>query len=96
MPKHIPQRTCIGCREVQAKRQLVRVVRQADGHIRIDPSGKAPGRGAYVHTLATCWQQALNGGRLTHALKLDRLLEADRVELQAYVAALPPEDEIAK
>lgn len=96
MPKHIPQRTCIGCREVQGKRQLVRVVRLPDGRVRIDPTSKAAGRGAYVHASPGCWQAALIGGRLAHALKLDRLEETDRVELQAYAAALPQEDEIAQ
>lgn len=96
MPKHIPQRTCIGCREVQGKRQLVRVVRLPDRRVRIDPTGKAAGRGAYVHASHGCWQEALTGGRLAHALKLDRLEETDRVELQAYAAALPQEDEIAQ
>ncbi len=96
MAKHIPQRTCVGCREVQGKRQLVRVVRQANGHVRLDATGKAPGRGAYVHAHGECWQSALSGGRLAHALKLDRLEEADRAELQAYAATLPKEDETAK
>ncbi len=95
MAKHIPQRTCVGCREVQGKRQLVRVVRQADGHIRLDATGKAPGRGAYVHASWGCWQSALSRGRLAHALKLDRVEEADRAELQAYAATLPKEDESA-
>jgi predicted RNA-binding protein YlxR (DUF448 family) len=96
MAKHIPQRTCVGCREVQGKRQLVRVVRQADGQVRLDASGKAPGRGAYVHATEECWKNALGGGRLAHALKLDRIEEADRAELQAYAATLPKEDETAK
>ena len=96
MAKHIPQRTCVGCREVQGKRQLVRVVRQADGHVRLDATGKAPGRGAYVHASWRCWQTALGRGRLAHALKLDRIEEADRAELQAYAATLPKEDETAK
>ncbi len=101
MPKHIPQRTCIGCRTVQGKRQMVRVVRLPDGHVQIDPTGKAAGRGAYIHASPNCWQEALTGGRLAHALKLDRLEEPDRVGLQAYaqqccVTALPQEDEIAK
>ncbi len=96
MAKHIPQRTCVGCREVQGKRQLVRVVRQADGHVRIDTTGKAPGRGAYLHASGTCWQSGLSGGRLAHALKLDRIEEADRAELQAYAATLSKEDETAQ
>ncbi|HET7377502.1 MAG TPA: YlxR family protein, partial [Anaerolineae bacterium] len=43
--KHIPQRTCVGCREVQGKRQMVRIVRRADEQVLIDATGKAPGRG---------------------------------------------------
>lgn len=96
MAKHIPQRTCVGCRQVQGKRQLVRVVRQADGQIRIDVTGKAPGRGAYVHASEECWKNALSGGRLARALKLDRIEDADRAELQAYAALLSKEDELAK
>ncbi|NTU65646.1 MAG: YlxR family protein [Chloroflexi bacterium] len=96
MAKHIPQRTCIGCRAVQGKRQLVRVVRQADGHVRLDATGKAPGRGAYIHATGSCWQRALSAGRLAHALKIDRIEDADRAELQVYAATLPKEDETAQ
>ncbi len=93
--KHVPQRTCIGCREVQGKRQLVRVVRSSDGHVRIDPTGKQAGRGAYIHVKSECWQAAMNGGRLAHALKVPQIGDADRAELQAYLAALPKDDELA-
>ena len=96
MAKHIPQRTCVGCRQVQGKRQLVRVVRQADGQVRLDVTGKAPGRGAYVHATGECWHSALSGGRLAHALKIDRIEDGDQAELQAYAAALPKEDETAQ
>jgi predicted RNA-binding protein YlxR (DUF448 family) len=91
--KHIPQRTCISCRQVHSKRQLVRVVRAADGHVGVDPTGKWPGRGAYVHASSGCWQLALAGGRLAHALKVPQIGEADRAELHAYAAALPNDDE---
>ncbi len=94
MAKHIPQRTCVGCREVQGKRQLVRVVRSGDGHVRIDVTGKQPGRGAYVHVKPECWQVAL-AGKLAYALKVPQIGDADRAELQAYVAGLPKEDEPA-
>ena len=93
--KHVPQRTCVGCREVQGKRQLVRVVRATDGHVRVDDTGKQTGRGAYVHASAACWKLALTGGRLAHALKVPELGETDRAELQAYAAALPKDDEPA-
>ena len=67
--KHIPQRTCVGCRTVQPKRSLIRLVRTADG-IQIDPSGKLPGRGAYLHELRSCWEKGLKGS-LGQALKTE-------------------------
>jgi predicted RNA-binding protein YlxR (DUF448 family) len=100
--KHIPQRTCISCRQVQGKRPprqatgivpLVRVVRAANGRVGVDPTGKQPGRGAYVHASPECWQLALAGGRLAHALKVPQIGEADRAELQAFAAALPNDNE---
>ena len=91
--KHIPQRTCVGCREVEAKRQMVRVVRKADGHALVDTTGKQPGRGAYVHLKRSCWELALASGRLAHALRMPSIDEVDRVELQAFAAALPLNDD---
>jgi len=58
--KHIPQRTCVGCREILSKRELMRVVRTAGG-VQYDPSGKANGRGAYIHDQRECWDKALSG-----------------------------------
>jgi predicted RNA-binding protein YlxR (DUF448 family) len=93
--KHIPQRTCISCRQVQGKRQMVRVVRAANGQVSVDPTGKRPGRGAYVHASSECWQLALAGGRLAHALKVPQIDEADRAALRAFAAALPNDNESA-
>ena len=47
-PKSQPMRTCVGCGEPKAKRELIRVALSPDGNITIDRSGKAPGRGAYL------------------------------------------------
>ena len=44
-----PERTCVACRAKGGKRELIRVVRRPDGRVHSDPSGKAPGRGAYLH-----------------------------------------------
>ena len=85
--KHIPQRTCVGCGQVQGKRQMTRVVRGPDGRVQIDPTGKRSGRGAYVHERRTCWEQALRG-RLSHALKVERLSDDDRAALERHAAAL--------
>jgi predicted RNA-binding protein YlxR (DUF448 family) len=65
--KHIPQRTCVGCRETLSKRELIRIVHTAEG-IRIDPTGKLPGRGAYLHNMRSCWEKGLKNS-LANALK---------------------------
>ena len=67
--KHVPQRTCLACRKVKSKQELVRLVRAADGSIEIDPGGKKTGRGAYLCDLPECWEIGLKSGRLEHALK---------------------------
>jgi predicted RNA-binding protein YlxR (DUF448 family) len=86
--KHVPQRTCVGCRLVLPKRTLVRIVRQPEG-LRVDPGGKMAGRGAYLHNKRSCWERGVKGG-LSHALKTE-LTQADRELLLAYMAALPEE-----
>jgi predicted RNA-binding protein YlxR (DUF448 family) len=80
-PKRLPQRTCVGCRSVLPKRQLVRLVRMADGGVALDPTGKAAGRGAYLHDRPECWDKALSAHALDQALKVN-LTEADRARLR--------------
>jgi predicted RNA-binding protein YlxR (DUF448 family) len=63
-----PERSCIGCRRRSAKRELVRLVRGADG-VALDSTGSAPGRGAYVHRDAACAQHALSTGAVARALR---------------------------
>ena len=48
MPKKIPMRQCLGCREMKPKRELIRVVRSPEGGVSLDFHGKKPGRGAYL------------------------------------------------
>ncbi len=49
-----PQRMCVVCREMKYKSELIRVVRNKNGEYNIDPSGKMPGRGAYVCRSGDC------------------------------------------
>lgn len=65
--RHIPQRTCVGCRGVAPKKELLRIVRTSEG-IQYDPTGKLNGRGAYLHKQRTCWERALKGA-LAHTLR---------------------------
>jgi predicted RNA-binding protein YlxR (DUF448 family) len=89
-PKHIPQRTCIACRRVDPKRALVRLVRDTDGRVVIDTTGKRAGRGAYLCHDPACWEQALRRRGLERALRLDALHPDDRVALDEFAQSLPP------
>ncbi len=86
--KHIPQRTCVGCRTILAKRTLTRIVRQSEG-VFIDPTGKLNGRGAYLHNQKSCWEKGLKGA-LANALKVG-LTPVDRQKLENYMTSLPEE-----
>jgi hypothetical protein len=73
--KKIPQRQCVGCREMKEKRALIRVVKSPEGGVSLDFGGRKPGRGAYVCPNAECLRRA----RKTRALE------------RAFSAAIPPE-----
>jgi len=84
--KHVPQRTCVGCRTVDPKQTMTRIVRTKDG-VRIDPSGKLAGRGAYLHDKQDCWQKGLEGA-LARALKTN--ISADEKQnLRDFMESLP-------
>lgn len=67
--KHIPQRTCVACRKVKTKRELIRLVRISNGTVEVDPSGKKAGRGAYLCQSPECWEDGLKRGRLEYNLR---------------------------
>ncbi len=67
--KKIPQRQCVGCREMKDKQELIRLVCGAEGKLMIDRSGRAAGRGAYLCRNPECLARAVK----THAL--ERILE---------------------
>jgi predicted RNA-binding protein YlxR (DUF448 family) len=69
MAAHVPERTCVGCRDAAPKADLLRLVRSSSGLVRVDPDGRAPGRGAYVHRSETCVDLALRRGALARALR---------------------------
>ncbi len=67
--KCAPQRTCLACRQVKAKRQLVRIVRTPENQVELDPGGKKSGRGAYLCRARSCWDAGLKAGRIERALR---------------------------
>ena len=70
--KKIPMRMCVGCRQMQEKRQLVRIVKAEDGTARIDKTGKASGRGAYVCKNPDCLAKAIKSGAIRRALAIEK------------------------
>jgi len=84
--RKIPQRTCIGCRTVHPKRDLVRVVRTPEGTIHIDPTGKQSGRGAYICPHEACIELAFKRKQLERALEVaiaPEVMERLRDEVEA-------------
>ncbi len=87
-PKHVPRRTCVVCRDQDAKRSLTRVVRQPDGSVVLDPSGKLNGRGAYLCDRERCWDLAITSPILAKALRIE-IDEAIRDRLRSHRQGRP-------
>lgn len=67
MPKKIPLRQCLGCREMKPKRELIRAVRSPEGEVSLDFRGRKPGRGAYVCPNSECLKKARKARALERA-----------------------------
>ena len=70
-PRKVSNRTCIACRCADEKRWFVRIVRTPDGHVIVDPTGKANGRGAYLCAKSECFDVARQRRRLDTALRVN-------------------------
>lgn len=66
--KKVPQRMCSGCMERKPKKELIRVVRDPQGNIALDPGGKMSGRGAYLCPESACLAKARKAKRLERSL----------------------------
>lgn len=62
-------RMCVACREMKDKRELVRVVKDKDGNISFDPTGKKNGRGAYICKDKACFEKLKKQKALNRAFK---------------------------
>ena len=86
-----PIRTCVSCRTSSEKKSLVRIVRTTEGEVRIDPTGKVPGRGAYLCGAKECVALAIKANKLGRALRCE-IPERFRTELENLAAkdSAPP------
>ena len=62
--KNLPQRTCIGCNTQKNKNELIRIVKNKEGTIFIDKTGKAQGRGVYLCNDVHCLEKTIKSKRL--------------------------------
>lgn len=82
--KKIPLRKCIATQEQLPKKELIRVVRNKEGQVFVDPTGKMNGRGAYLKRSLEAFEIAQKKGLLKRALEVD-IPDAIYEELKTYV-----------
>ncbi len=70
-PRKVSTRSCVGCRTSSDKRRFVRIVRTPEGHVEIDVSSKANGRGAYLCANPDCFEMVAKRRRLDSALRVN-------------------------
>lgn len=93
----IPQRMCIACRVVENRRALVRIVHTPDGHVTVDATGKANGRGAYLHPSQRCFDEAVRRNRLNSALRTNlREDDTDRLRREFTAVAGDSRNSVSK
>lgn len=85
----VPVRTCIACRTSGDKKSLIRIVRTTTGDVVVDPTGKMPGRGAYLCRTAECLRRAIKEKRLPRALRTEVPPEAVEKLEQTMEQGLP-------
>lgn len=69
--KKVPQRKCIACQDRDNKRELIRIVKNKEGQIFLDKTGKANGRGAYICNCSECLKKAIKSNALSRAFKME-------------------------
>ena len=68
--KKIPMRQCVGCKEMKNKREMMRVLKTAEGSIVIDTTGRKNGRGAYLCMTKECLVKARKNKGLERSFKM--------------------------
>ena len=68
--KKIPLRQCIGCGEMKSKKEMIRLIKTAEGEILLDATGRKNGRGAYLCPSMECFKKAVKGRGLERSFKM--------------------------
>ena len=70
MEKKIPKRQCTGCREMKSKKDLIRIIRDTEGKVCLDKTGRTNGRGAYICPNQDCFKKAIRSKAIERSLKI--------------------------
>ena len=92
MPKKTPMRRCVGCMEMKPKTSLVRVVKNKEGEVALDLTGKMPGRGAYLCRNTECFRKARKARRIEREFSMavpEELYDRMEAELENDETAGP-------
>jgi predicted RNA-binding protein YlxR (DUF448 family) len=81
--KHVPERTCIGCRRVKPQNEMIRITVKDNGSLAIDPPGRRQGRSAYLCRSRDCWEKGLKRDRLDQSLRID-ISKESKAELSRF------------
>lgn len=87
MEKKKPMRRCVGCNVSKEKKELIRVIRDMNGEVHLDATGRANGRGAYVCRNMECLELAVKRKGLERSLKMsipDETFEDLKKELSEH------------
>lgn len=85
--KKIPERKCSGCNQSFPKKELIRIVRQPDGTVCLDETGKKSGRGAYLCKKLSCFKKAVKANRIARSLEVE-IPDEVTAALEAELAAI--------
>lgn len=67
--KKVPMRKCVGCQEMKSKKEMIRVIRTAEGEFLLDATGRKNGRGAYICPAKECLEKARKSKGLERSFK---------------------------
>lgn len=74
----LPERTCIGCNLKKGKKELIRIVKNKDGEVKVDLNGKLEGRGTYICKSEECLNKAIKNKKISR--KLDINIDEDIIK----------------
>ena len=87
--RKIPLRMCLGCSQMKPKAELIRVVKEPNGDVTLDATGKKNGRGAYICKCSECLEKAIKAKKFERSFSVnipEEIFESLKREMQQLEA----------